>query len=594
MAMQHFANVSDALTWFAGRSVSGLASDSRRVAQGDAFIAWPGHVQDARKHVPQALAAGAAACLIEADGAASFGFDDPRVGAFNGLKPVAGVLASAYFGEPSGALSVIAVTGTNGKTSTAWWTAQALSLLGRRCGIVGTLGVGEVPATPRSSAASGAGGEKAASQGVALVSTGLTTPDPITLQRAFRRFVDEGFAACAIEASSIGIAEQRLSGTRVQVAVFTNLTQDHLDFHGTMEAYWQAKAELFDWPGLGSAAINIDDARGAGLAEQLAKRSAEAGDRRRPWTFGVEQGPVEADSARTAAAIPADASAQAAAPISIATRPRLLAKSVRYVGAGLAFDVVETDPHTDAVTGPLPVHTLLLGDYNVSNLLAVMASLRALGVTLADAARVCSRLQPVPGRMERVGLLPMRGESLGSVASLPEVLVDYAHTPDALEKALLALQPLVAARQGALWCVFGCGGNRDAGKRPLMGAIAQSLAQHVVVTSDNPRDESPATILSDIVGGMQTDAAPWVIESRHDAIARAIHAAGPHDVVLIAGKGHETTQEIAGVRHPFSDVAEARAALATRSPRGAPGPISPGTVVSPSVGPMGTSQQGHS
>jgi len=565
MAMQHFANVSDALVWFAGRGVSGLASDSRRVAQGDAFIAWPGHVQDARRHVPEALAAGAAACLIEAEGAASFGFDDPRVGAFNGLKPAAGVLASAYLGEPSGALSVIAVTGTNGKTSTAWWTAQALSLLGRRCGIVGTLGVGEVAAAPRRPATPGAVDEPVATSGVALVSTGLTTPDPITLQRAFRRFVDEGFAACAIEASSIGIVEQRLSGTRVQVAVFTNLTQDHLDFHGTMEAYWQAKAELFDWPGLGSAAINIDDARGAGLAEGLARRSAESGDRRRPWTFGVEQGPVEAGSARPAAAIPADASAQPAAPVSIATRPRLLAQSVRYVDAGLAFEVVETDPHTHSMTGPLAVHTGLIGDYNVSNLLAVLASLRALGVTLADAARVCSRLQPVPGRMERVGLLPIRGESPETVASLPEVLVDYAHTPDALEKALLALQPLVSARQGALWCVFGCGGNRDAGKRPLMGSIAQRHAQHVVVTSDNPRNESAATILADIVSGMETDAVPWVIENRRDAIARAIQAAGPHDVVLIAGKGHETTQEIAGVRHPFSDVAEARAALATRS-----------------------------
>jgi UDP-N-acetylmuramoyl-L-alanyl-D-glutamate--2,6-diaminopimelate ligase len=547
MAMQHFANVSDALTWFAGRGVSGLASDSRRVAQGDAFIAWPGHVQDARRHVPQALAAGAAACLIEADGAAGFGFDDPRVGALSGLKPAAGVLASAYFGEPSGSLSVIAVTGTNGKTSTAWWTAQALSMLGRRCGIVGTLGVGEVPAASHTVAAPGDGREPATSDGVALVSTGLTTPDPITLQRAFRRFVDEGFAACAIEASSIGMAEQRLSGTRVQVAVFTNLTQDHLDFHGTMEAYWQSKAELFDWPGLGSAAINVDDARGARLAEGLARHGADTGDRRRPWTFGVHRGQAESLAAQT--------------------RPRLQAKSVRYVDAGLAFDVIETDPHTDELIGPFPVHTVLIGDYNVSNLLAVMASLRALGVTLAEAARVCRLLGPVPGRMERVGLLPVRAAS-ADAATPPEVLVDYAHTPDALEKALLALQPLVASRQGALWCVFGCGGNRDSGKRPLMGAIAQRHAQHVVVTSDNPRDESAATILADIVRGMEADSAPWVIENRRDAIARAIHAAGPRDVVLIAGKGHETTQEIAGIRHPFSDVAEARAALATRSPTG--------------------------
>ncbi len=506
MALQHLGSVPAALSWLAQRSARGLATDSRRLAPGDAFIAWPGGVHDGRQHVQPALAAGAAACVIEADGAEALGFDDVRIAAMDGLKAHAGSLVSAFFGAPSERLSVIAITGTNGKTSTAWWTAQALSALGRRCGIVGTLGVGEV---------SGPDGEAAPAT---LVSTGLTTPDPVTLQRAFKRFADDGFAACAIEASSIGLAEERLSGTHIDVAVFTNFTQDHLDFHGSMEAYWQAKAGLFDWPGLRAAVLNVDDARGLQLRDKLAGAPIDL------WTYATDP----------------------------STAARLCARDIRYLGDGLAFELVESGvPSVSLRSG-------LIGDYNVSNLLAVVATLRALGVTLAHAARACALLTSAPGRMQRVLT------SAPSATPQPEVLVDYAHTPDALDKALRALQPLAVARGGALWCVFGCGGNRDAGKRPLMGAIAQRHAQQVVVTSDNPRDEAPGAIIAAVVAGMAELPAPQVIEDRRAAITWALHQAQPNDVVLIAGKGHEDYQEIAGVRQPFDDVVEARAALQVR------------------------------
>ena len=503
MALQQLGSVPAALSWLVRRGARGLVTDSRRLEPGDAFIAWPGLVHDGRQHVKPALTAGAAACVIEADGAEVMGFDDLRIAAMDGLKANAGPLASAFFGAPSERLSVIAITGTNGKTSTAWWTAQALSALGRRCGMVGTLGMGTVP-----------GPEGAA----ALMPTGLTTPDPVTLQRAFKRFADDGFAACAIEASSIGLVEERLSGTHIDVAVFTNFSQDHLDFHGSMDAYWQAKAGLFDWPGLRAAVLNVDDAHGLLLQERLTDTALDL------WAYAA----------------------------TTETPARLRARDIRYLGDGLAFELVE------AGAPPVSLRSGLLGSYNVSNLLAVVATLRALGVTLSDAARACALLTSVPGRMQRVASAPTQ----------PEVLVDYAHTPDALEKALRALAPLAASRGGALWCVFGCGGNRDTSKRPLMGAMAQRHAQWTVVTSDNPRGEVPGAIIGAIVAGMAERPAPQIIEDRREAIAWAIHQAQPSDVVLIAGKGHEDYQEIAGVRHPFDDVVEARAALQARAAAG--------------------------
>lgn len=487
----------DAAAWLAARVRGPLRSDSRQLLPGDGFVAWPGLAGDGRHHVAAALAAGAAACLIEAEGAEDFAFDgdDERIAAVHGLQAAAGAVADGFFAQPSAVLDVVAITGTNGKTSCSWWVAQALTALGRRCGVVGTLGVG---------------------QPGQLEATGLTTPDAITLHAAFRHFVDAGFTACALEASSIGVARQRLAGAHIDVAAFTNLTRDHLDFHGTMDAYRAAKRALFDWPGLRAAVINIDDATGDAIAGELSgELSGVQGSTLDLWTVSLQQ--------------PA----------------RLRAEGLRYDGGGLAFTVCEASARAE-------VRSSLVGQYNASNLMVVLGCLRALGVPLADAAAALPALQAVPGRLQRVA-----GRDV-------EVVVDYAHTPDALSQVLKALRPLAAARGGRLWCVFGCGGNRDATKRPLMGAVAAAEADRVVVTSDNPRDEAPDAILAQILAGVCGHDEIDVIEDRRAAIAHAVASAAPGDLILLAGKGHEDHQEIAGVKRPFSDIAEAQAALAVR------------------------------
>ena len=516
MSLRLLESMDAALAWLAQRGVRALATDSRRVAAGDAFIAWPGYAVDGRQFVPQALAAGARACLVEAQGADAVALpDDERLATLRDLKAATGVLASRFMGAPSEALRVVACTGTNGKTSMAWWTAQALSALGQRCGVVVTLGIGEPPA---------------AQHLADIVFNGLTTPDPVTLQAALRGFVDAGFAACALEASSIGIVEQRLAGTRIEVALFSNFTQDHLDFHGSMDAYWQAKAQLFARPGLRAAVLNIDDAKGRMLAASLPAGGLDL------WTYSTH-----------------DRSA------------RLRAAQVAYADGGLSFEVHEG-------SAVAPVATGLIGDYNVSNLLAVIGGLRALGVSLAAAANVCAQLTPVPGRMQRVAINASASANAdananaNADAATPQVIVDYAHTPDALEKALLALRPFATQRGGKLWCVFGCGGNRDAGKRPLMGALAQRIADQVVITSDNPRNEAQAFISLQIVAGLAgSQQGVKVIEDRRSAIAHAVRNADARDVILIAGKGHEDYQEVRGAKRHFSDAEEAAAALALRA-----------------------------
>lgn len=482
-----------AASWLRERVTGNLWADSRKVGAGDGFIAWPGAATDARQYVGDVLAAGARACLVEEEGVGHYGFLDARVATYAGLRAAAAPIAAAYFEEPSKHLCIVAVTGTNGKTSTAWWLAQALGKLGHRCGVVGTLGIGE----PGS-----------------MVFNGLTTPDPVLLQQQLRRFVDEGFSACALEASSIGIAEQRLHGTELQVAVFTNFSQDHLDYHGSMAAYAAAKKQLFAWPGLKAAVLNVDDEMGAELHADLALSGLDV------WTVSVG-GPA-----------------------------RLIADQVAQQPHGLAFDVVE---------GALRyrLSTATVGLYNVSNLLGVMAAMRAIGVPLDAAVAACEGLLPVPGRMETL-----------VVEGMPLVAIDYAHTPDALEKVLLALRPAAHSRGGQLWCVFGCGGDRDATKRPLMAAVAQKNADQVVVTSDNPRSESAAAIISQILLGLTHADSVGVEVDRALAISQTLARAQPADVVLLAGKGHENYQEISGLRHPFSDRTQAEsalsAALATR------------------------------
>ena len=484
-------------SWVSGT----LTTDSRKVHPGDAFIAWPGQAVDGRRFVTAALAAGATTCIVEREGLEAFAFDDARIASLPELKASAGVVADAFFEQPSAALDVLAITGTNGKSSTAWWCAQALTLRGRRCGVVGTLGIGEPPLRDRAAR---------------IEFTGLTTPDPVRLHGELARWVREGFSACAIEASSIGIEEQRLAGLRIGVAVFTNLTRDHLDYHGTMAAYWAAKRKLFDWNGLRAAVVNVDDVHGAALADDLSRTPLDV------WTVSTRDG----------------------APA------RLVARDLRYVDGGLAFTLPEGDARAE-------VRSTLIGDYNAHNLLGVLGALRALGLPLAEAAATVPLLSAVPGRMQRVG----DGEGV------PQVVVDYAHTPDALDKVLQALRPLARSRGGRLVCVFGCGGDRDPSKRPLMGAIAAAGADRVVITSDNPRSENPHAICDAVLAGIDGDAARRrsdVEVDRRIAIARTLVEASPADVIVLAGKGHEDYQEVAGVRHPFSDVVEATQALMLR------------------------------
>jgi MurE/MurF fusion protein len=478
----------DAVQWLRGQGCTSLQTDSRQVRAGDAFIAWPGAAVDGRAFLAPAMAAGALACLIEAQDSDVDNLG-PKIASYVGLKAAAGAIASLFFDNPSQSLAVVAITGTNGKTSTAWWLAQALSDLSAPwalpCGVIGTLGVGQPPH---------------------LVANGLTTPDPVLLQHSFHQLQQQGLKACAIEASSIGISERRLDATAIRVAVFTNFTQDHLDYHGSMASYWEAKRQLFAWPGLAHAVVNVDDPQGLLLADEL----TGALDL---WTV----------------------SAQRAA--------RLQARNIRHGDQGMVFDVVEGDT-------VLPLHTQAVGHFNVLNLLGVVAAMRALDVPLAQAVQACTQLLPVPGRMQRLG---GDGE--------PLVAVDYAHTPDALAQALQALRPVAQARGGALWVVMGCGGDRDAAKRPLMGAIAAQHADRVWVTSDNPRSERPESIIAQILLGLVDNHAVDVEVDRALAIQGAIGRAAANDVILVAGKGHEATQEIAGVRHAFSDVDHAARAL---------------------------------
>ena len=487
--MLQLQSAHEAAQWLRARVTGTLHCDSRNVKAGDGFIAWPGAATDGRKYVAGALAQGAAACLVESEGAEPFNFDSDAIASYAQLKFATGPIAAEYFGHPTDKVDVIAVTGTNGKTSTAWWLSQALSNAGISCGVVGTLGIGRPPKVDF---------------------VGLTTPDPVLLQREFRNFADAGVMACAIEASSVGIVEHRLDGTRIRVAMFTNFTQDHLDYHGTMDAYWEAKSVLFRWPGLQAAVVNIDDEKGHALAASLEGSGLDV------WTLSCQE------------------------------TARLSARNIAYGDEGLEFDVCE---------GAESVHlaTSVIGQYNVANLLGVIGAMRAMGVRLTDAVKACGSLLPVPGRMER---LVERGK--------PLVAVDYAHTPDALDKALRALRPLAQQRNGELWCVFGCGGDRDPTKRPLMAAVVEKNADHVVVTSDNPRGEKPENIISQVLLGLSHAKCVQVQADRSKAIAETIATAAANDVVLVAGKGHEDYQEVAGVKHPFSDQEHARIALAMR------------------------------
>ena len=482
----------DLLARLAGRGVVplGVSDDSRQLRAGDLFLAYPGDLADGRRYIGEAIAAGAVAVLWEPGSEqAAFAWNDTWQVAnlpVAGLRQFRGALAHAVYGRPSERLSVIAITGTNGKTSISQWIAQAHP---RCCASIGTLGAG-LPGQ--------------------LVDTGLTTPEATTLARCLADFADREVQACALEASSIGIAEGRLDGCRLDVAVFTNLTRDHLDYHGSMAEYAQAKAKLFTWPRLRLAVINLDQAFGRELAALTTASKVVAYTQQ--GNDGGRQGTLHAED-------------------------------VEQTTDGLRFRL-------RAPSGRALVETSLVGSYNVANLLAVAAVLIDTGLTPKEVAERLARLTSPAGRLEKIGGV-----------NEPLVVVDYAHTPDALDNALRALRPLAAARGAALVVIFGCGGDRDRGKRPLMGAAAARLADRVVLTNDNPRSEDEQQILAAIRAGAP-DAE--VIADRAQAIRRTLLAAHPADVILIAGKGHEAYQEAGGVRRPFSDAAEARAALAAR------------------------------
>ncbi len=492
-----------------------LASDSRRIKSGDVFFAYPGDAGDGRSFIESAIVQGAALVVLDPAG---FSWDPAWTVPYltvEQLREHAGVIAHAFYNHPDSAMFTVGVTGTNGKTSSAVWLGQALSRGGETAAVIGTLGVGLFKAR----------GE------VEYNVTGYTTPDAVLLARELASARNEGATALAIEVSSIGLVQGRTSGMHFDVALFTNLTRDHLDFHGDMKAYEAAKTMLFDWSGLKTAVINLDDAMGSRLVTYL-KAKAAAGN-----SLAGEY-PIIGYTLHDTVKQP-----------DIAGVLMLRASQFRSSrSAGTEF-------HLDCALGSAQIKTHLVGHFNISNALGVMGALLAKGIGLRAAIEAIEALQPAPGRMQQVG---------GQDA--PMVVIDYAHTPDALEKTLAALRPVATDRGGQLWCVFGCGGDRDPGKRPQMGKIAQ-MADHVLVTSDNPRSEDPHAIIEQIVAGMDTSHPSSVLQTQDDraaAILSAIKHAAKQDVILLAGKGHEPYQEIKGKKLPFSDVDHAQLALSAR------------------------------
>jgi len=464
--------------------VAAMTLDSRKVTPGSAFVALAGATTHGLQHADEALARGAACVLVEA--AVGSKIDLPSLAVeVPSLRRQLGAIADRFYAQPSARLTVIGVTGTNGKTSTVQMLAQALqSGAYGPAGSLGTLGMDF-------------GGERRGGE--------RTTPDVISVHAALAELGELGARAVAMEVSSHALDQGRVQGVRFHTAVFTNLTRDHLVYHQSMGAYAAAKAKLFDWRGLEHAIINVDDPFGAQLAQSLAP--------------GV---------------------------------------SVWRVGSTAAADVAITDLELDPAGvrfalsgrfGQLKVRSQLIGRFNALNLAQVAVAMHVLGIANAQIESALAALKPINGRMN-------------ALSSAPLVVVDYAHTPDALEQALLATRGHAA---GALWLVFGCGGDRDAGKRAQMAVVAERLADHVWVTSDNPRSEDPAQIVAEILAGFQRPQAVHVEYDRAQAIAGAIAAARAPDAVLIAGKGHETYQEIGGRRIPFDDAAHARSALDLRA-----------------------------
>ena len=486
-----------------GVPIRNLVVDSRQVQPGDTFLAYAGEKEDARKFIPQAIAAGANAILW-----------DPKRFSWNPdwklpalaipeLRSRAGLIASHVYGNPSHKLWLVGITGTNGKTSCSHWYAQAMTALHRKTGLMGTLGTGFCDE---------------------LIPSVNTTPDAILLQKTLAGFVQQGASHGVMEVSSHGIAQERINGTVFSVAVLTNLSRDHLDYHEDMDAYAAEKARLFSWPGLKYAILNLDDVLGVELSRQLTSRPVQM------IGYGFSQPRMSGYSKY----------------LKIVYGTNLKANT-----DGLEFDIEFEDDREKLKVD-------LLGRFNASNLLAVIAMLLVSGIRLSDAVQSLRYIRPIPGRMQKFGGMHQ-----------PVVIVDYAHTPDALEKVLITLREMLrTAGQGKpliapaarLYCIVGCGGDRDKGKRPMVGEVATRLADEVIFTSDNPRSEEPRAIIENIVTGAK--ATNYQIEiNRALAIYQAIHCADVGDIVLVAGKGHETYQEIKGQKIPFDDMEVVRQVL---------------------------------
>jgi UDP-N-acetylmuramoyl-L-alanyl-D-glutamate--2,6-diaminopimelate ligase len=457
--------------------VTDLSIDSQQVKPGGVFLACCGGAFHGLDFMQDAIARGAAAIVWESDSSRQPKAEIPLV-EVEGLSQKLGAIASRFFADPTADMTVTSITGTNGKTSVAHFIAQALDRSDARCGLIGTLGAGLY-------------GD--------MHPTANTTPNAIELQRSMAAFRDGGVTNVVMEASSHGLEQGRVNGVNVDTAVFTNLSRDHLDYHGDMQSYAACKQRLFSFPGLKAAVINADDAVGGAWIEALP-------DHVRCVAFSLQEPLPGVDT--------------------------LWVRDIEKLSGGLRFSV--SSPWGEGI-----IETSLLGAFNVQNLLASLAVLLLADLTMDEAVARLSKVTPVPGRMERFG-----------GGSLPMIVVDYAHTPDAMEKALLALRTHTA---GKLVCVFGCGGDRDHGKRSLMGEIVERHTDFAIITDDNPRTEDPTTIVNQIREGLQQPRKMPVIHDRLSAIETAMEIAGPGDGVLIAGKGHEAYQVIETERVPFSD-----------------------------------------
>jgi len=475
------------------REITGLCADSRTVAMGDLFVAYCGEQSDGRMFIDQAICRGAAAVICEAGNGIANVAQRTVAGravpvfVVPDIQQQLGFIAARFYEDPSATMTMVGITGTNGKTSCSQYLAKGLQALKQRCGIIGTLGYGFADQ---------------------LKAGTHTTPDPISLQQQLAELKHQGAKTVAMEVSSHGLAQNRIQAVNFDIGVFTNLSRDHLDYHGDMAQYAAAKRRLLMQPTLRAAVINVDDEFGRQLVADFKDKLDIVG-------YGIDQ---QHDSV-----------------------PMVKASAIEFNHKG--FSAKLSTPWGEGV-----LRSHLLGRFNVSNALAVLATLGLMDVPFNEALRCLTKLSTVPGRMQ----------AFGGRDQQPMIVVDYAHTPDALQQALLALREHC---KGNLWCVFGAGGDRDRGKRPMMGQVAERYSDQVIITDDNPRTEDPQQIVAQIIEGLLCPWAVEVVHDRHTAIAHAIDCATADDVVLISGKGHESVQIVGTEKIPFNDAEQVRMQL---------------------------------